>query len=693
MATRWIFLIVFTVTTINAHPLCYDGTYPTVSYEPMAFCSEYQALTCCSPSREASTVIEFVISHAGFSETFNIYNRQSWNACDKELIKIACLHCSPYESHLFETDENKALICESPYCATTFAANCAGSTATCETVGLPSTDPWCFPIVSPPAPTSSAGLVDAFPGVKIAGPIEVRWTAADPSAAYVASILGIIYRVVPNGQTYVATVFADFSATTNVQGEMGLLGFNFDPNYARNCYLYVFRTTTSQSTNKVNILTQEHVPNCAHVNVATVNVTASIRYIVIEKTTTNHNGGSVEFDSQGNLYLSIGDGGTQNDGSNNGQNKYNLFGKIIRITPGRPTNPSACPGAPGCNYTIPETNPFYPNNTGGLSEIFAYGFRNPWTLKIVQPGDKIYCGDVGQQIREEVNRVVLGGNYGWSLAEGDGAFNQASPLEYAHLYNSPNYVRPLADYRHSGQYSLNPRTIPNLLGFSVIYGGPYEGQVLSARYRNGFHIFADYNELTIGGMWLDEGPNPKPPSGEVLIVKSPPISRLRYAPDGEAVFLSYLGASVPSNIFKFSKDAGASICGNYYCEASESCASCPVDCQGQLTGKNSEKWCCANGVCDYGNCPVDCSARIKGSDPTNNVCEPNESCLTTNDCPSRKTTGNNDNDFCCYGSNDGPVCSSIVNGVAVMNSPYCAMLNDPCKRGESNGRGNGWGGW
>lgn len=666
-------LLFLFIAVAFTHPLCYDGNAP-VANPSLEYCTEYRSLSCCTTTaRETAVVNAFLAENAlDFSSSFVLGDRASWSACDQELINVACTKCSQYESHLYETSADYPILCGVKYCNANFTA-CA-ATVSCAEVGIVSEDPWCYPIVDPPLPTSVAGLTNAFPGVLFAAAIDVAWATADATAAYVATQTGFVYRVAGGTKR----TFLDLTSKVSFQLEMGFLGFVFDPNYATNCYVYAFYT----GAEKTNYLSRFYVPSCTSLATATVSVESECALISIRKTTTAHNGGSLHFDSHGDLYLSLGDGGTQNDGSNNGQNTYNLFASVIRITPGRPANPFSCSGA--SNYTIPSTNPFV--NGGGLPEIYAYGLRNPWTCTFVQPGDKFYCGDVGQQRFEEFDRMQLGGNYGWSKAEGDGKFAQSTDAEYAALLAQPNYVRPLADYRHSGQYPINERTISNVLGFSIIYGGPYFGSVLNSKYR-GAHIFADYNEFSIGIAFIDETGNPpRAPNGELLIVASPPISRVRYGPDGEPYFVSYYGPDYEGAVFKFTANKNVFLCGNYLCETGETCTNCPIDCQGQQTGPRNSKWCCASGVCASGNCPVDCSARLRPTNPQNKVCEPNENCLTTDDCPGRK----NNNEFCCYGTNDGPVCASPVADVEEYNSAYCLSLNDPCNRGESDGRGNGW---
>ena len=81
---------------------------------------------------------------------------------------------------------------------------------------------------------------------------------------------------------------------------------------------------------------------------------------------TNHNGGQLQFGPEGDLYIGVGDGGSEGDPHNYGQNTDVLLGKILRIAP-----------LPGGGYAIPPGNPFA-KAAGHRGEIWAYGLRNPW---------------------------------------------------------------------------------------------------------------------------------------------------------------------------------------------------------------------------------------------------------------------------------------------------------------------------
>ena len=71
------------------------------------------------------------------------------------------------------------------------------------------------------------------------------------------------------------------------------------------------------------------------------------------------------------------------------------MGKVIRI------DINSAPDQ-HLNYHIPQSNPFY-NQPGVWTEIYAYGFRNPWGCSF--DSGRLICGDVGQDLVEEIKYV------------------------------------------------------------------------------------------------------------------------------------------------------------------------------------------------------------------------------------------------------------------------------------------------
>ena len=125
---------------------------------------------------------------------------------------------------------------------------------------------------------------------------------------------------------------------------------------------------------------------------------------------SNHNGGHLFFDNNGYLMVAIGDGGDANDTGNghtiigNGADPTNILGSLIRIDPNGNNSSNG-------KYGIPSDNPFYEHSTY-LQEIYAYGFRNPWTFTQDPLTNEIYTSDSGQNTIQEVNKVLPGKNYG-----------------------------------------------------------------------------------------------------------------------------------------------------------------------------------------------------------------------------------------------------------------------------------------
>jgi hypothetical protein len=151
------------------------------------------------------------------------------------------------------------------------------------------------------------------------------------------------------------------------------------------------------------------------------------------KNAGNHNGGTIAFGPDGYLYLATGDGGNANDvgashiePGGNAQNLTTALGKMLRIDALNPALTPASPDPVSANgqYRIPVTNPF--KAPGQVPEAYAYGFRNPYRFSFDRANGQLIVADVGQNTVEEIDRVTLGGNYGWAVKEGDFLFNRVT---------------------------------------------------------------------------------------------------------------------------------------------------------------------------------------------------------------------------------------------------------------------------
>jgi len=207
---------------------------------------------------------------------------------------------------------------------------------------------------------------------------------------------------------------------------------------------------------------------------------------------SNHNGGTLAFGPDGYLYISIGDGGAADDvapghvedwypvnAGGNGQDvEANLFGNVLRIDVNS-----------GNPYGIPADNPFV--GKPGKDEIYASGFRNPYRFSFDMGGShRLYLGDAGQVLYEEVDVVEKGGNYGWNVKEGTHCFNAANDLtELADCPDVDNLGNPLIDPVIEINNSANPK---GGIATTVIGGNIYRGHAIPG--FAGKYIFGTFSQ-------------------------------------------------------------------------------------------------------------------------------------------------------------------------------------------------------
>ena len=241
----------------------------------------------------------------------------------------------------------------------------------------------------------------------------VRVASGVPAVLYVTAPPGDTQRlfiVRKGGQIHILnlatgilnpTQFLDISSRIKTNGEQGLLGMAFDPDYATNGKFYLdFMVAGGGYGNGVTHVSQFRVsptnPDVADANSEKVLLTFS-------HPQTNHNGGWIGFSPRSgddhNLYISTGDGGNAYDRGTghiepggNAQNNTTLLGKILRIHVEPITG----------TVSIPPDNPFYGSGTY-RQEIFAFGLRNPWRCSFDTQSRVLFIGDVGEDTREEID--------------------------------------------------------------------------------------------------------------------------------------------------------------------------------------------------------------------------------------------------------------------------------------------------
>ncbi|MBL9016604.1 MAG: PQQ-dependent sugar dehydrogenase [Myxococcales bacterium] len=328
------------------------------------------------------------------------------------------------------------------------------------------------------------------------GMMRSRFGASGPVRTFVVDRLGVIWTFVDpraskdglaaDGTTPVekAEVFLDIPENVyGAGGEGGLLGAALDPEFGlRDDANYVYVHYTTYPTNKVVRFRIGRSGNA---------------WTILETTPIfqtgsgggNHWGGDLKFGPDGYLYISLGDGGNGYTAAD-AQKLSWLRGKILRIDPR---------GQAG--YVIPPGNPYRlsdpldlqstPNppcggldrptleaRTAACPEIFASGFRNPWRMSFDRETQRLWVGDVGTA-KEEIDLVVSGKNYGWTVCDGISPTATCPPTNTT----SP-YIAPIAQFRQGSSVSVTGGYVyrGTALGtalygayiFSEVYAGPIQ---------------------------------------------------------------------------------------------------------------------------------------------------------------------------------------------------------------------------
>ncbi|MEX1275409.1 MAG: PQQ-dependent sugar dehydrogenase, partial [Bacteroidota bacterium] len=288
-----------------------------------------------------------------------------------------------------------------------------------------------------------------------------------------------IIRVFENtSSASTSTIFLDIRDRLTGGGELGLLGLAFHPSYATNGYFYVNYT----APNPLRTIIARYSVSTTDPNQA--NKGSEQILLAYNQPYTNHNGGQVSFGSDGYLYIASGDGGSGGDPQINAQNRSSLLGKILRIDVNNPSG--------GRNYGIPADNPFAGNSSGFREEIFAYGLRNPWRFSFDAGTGTLWCGDVGQGAREEIDIIENGKNYGWRTMEGSLCFNPSTGCTTAGL------TLPVWEYGRAEGYSVTG-------GF--VYRGTRNPELTGA------YIYGDYGS---GRIWALRSNGVDPPSNSLI---------------------------------------------------------------------------------------------------------------------------------------------------------------------------------
>ena len=365
-----------------------------------------------------------------------------------------------------------------------------------------------------PEPYNRLLVMNAFPEIEHSQPVElIPWP---PGGLVVVEKTGSI--AVLSSESGLRPLLDLTDVVFSDAAEAGMLSAAVDPEFDRSPFLYVYYTLADRNDEDRLSARLSRFPVADGVPVRE----QELVILEIPRTTESlvHWGGAIRFGPDGMLYLGIGNAHC----SGCEQSLASLEGKIIRIdVRGASTDQ---------RYLIPDDNPLR-DTPGARPEIWAYGLRNPWRMAFDPLNGRLWVGDVGENVQEEVSIATAGANLGWPFFEG-------------------YHCRP-----SGGNADIDPRLKPAFIcpfhldltlpvvsydrrhGCAIVGGAVYRGTSIPS--LNGVYLLGDYCS---GQVWALDS-DVEPGWGLVKIADlDRPLSSFGIDADGEVFMVTFGGALV-----------------------------------------------------------------------------------------------------------------------------------------------------
>ncbi len=322
---------------------------------------------------------------------------------------------------------------------------------------------------------------------------------------------------------------ADFSKYANFTkvfsgGSDGLLGIALDPGFKANHWVYLNISSVAVANGMGDWHVSRFTLNGDVLDMASEKIVIKIP----QKSGSQHPGGAMAFDKDGNLWITTG----ENNSATPSGNTNDLRGKILRI------KPTADGG-----YTIPAGNLFQASDKT-KPEIYIMGARNPYTIAIDNGRNGVAWGDVGPDGKgatEEHNFATQPGFYGYPFWAG----NQVS------LRAGGTTDKPVNNESDNTGLKELPAAIPatNAYNQSCSITGPvyyYYGHSAPSAVRmpphmNGLWMVSDFSHFAVTALGLDAGGKVTTRDALFADIKLDRILDFQTGPDGAFYFVNYAG--------------------------------------------------------------------------------------------------------------------------------------------------------
>ena len=339
--------------------------------------------------------------------------------------------------------------------------------------GLAKRDLWTTSkVVGSPEPPAAYQMVDSYPKIKFNEPLELipvpgknEWVVAERN--------GKIHTFNADPKLAEKRLVLDVGHT--------VYGIALHPKFQDNGYIFVTHVPdTTKEAPDGTVVSRYKV-----INRDNMVADPKSEHVIIRWPNGGHNGGCLRFGPDGHLYICTGDGSGIADSLKTGQDLSDLLGAILRIDVDHADE--------GRAYGIPLDNPFV-NVKGARPENWAYGIRQTWKISFDKNTGNLWAGEVGQDLWEMVYKIEKGGNYGWSINEGDHPFRPERPRGPTPILKSV-VEHNHAEFRSiTGGYVYLGSKLPELKN-AYIYGDYDTGRVWMFNYDSKANTVGDHKEL------------------------------------------------------------------------------------------------------------------------------------------------------------------------------------------------------
>jgi glucose/arabinose dehydrogenase len=365
----------------------------------------------------------------------------------------------------------------------------------------------------------------AFPSLRFDRPVTLAYPNDGSNLLFVVEQHQARIQSFPNDpRTTDQQLFLELPRPISRDNEEGLLGLAFHPRYAENGQFFVYYSAREGQTGRRSVVSRFRVSKG---DPRRADPAGEERiWQSAPDPFGNHNGGHIDFGPDGFLYITLGDSGAADDPLVSGQNPSDWWGSILRIDVDHPSGGKPY-GIPGDNPRLRDPKRF----AAWAPEVYAIGLRNVWKFSFDREKGTLWAGDVGQNLWEEVDIVVNGGNYGWSVREGFHPF----PRRQKKAVRRADLIDPVVEYPHA------PNRQRRDDGKSITGGYVYRGNALPD--LRGVYVYGDFDTGRIWGCRVDDQGKLQANAELIDVRRNPRLAIASFGEDpaGELYILAFDG--------------------------------------------------------------------------------------------------------------------------------------------------------